>query len=317
MAANEQEEDDYMSMSFAEPASSLPATSLSRQQQKRKAAELKSRPKSAAERASDAEKARQVALATSTLDPSNRGAKLMAKLGFKGGALGKTEGARTTPIELQLKDDRGGIGMDSEKKRKIREVLAAQQGREKRAKADEGEFRERNAREREERKAEGQFWGAMKVAEKLDTEAGAEEKPKGHSAENGNAVRAANDGTTPRLGTGLAHINILWRGLARSRLEREKERRLRHELQDHLSRLPGVADREEDEDDKLAMGTEVEELDEEDAELDDFMALEPAEKIKQLVEYLRKTYDYCFWCKYRYPDASLDGCPGLLEDDHD
>jgi hypothetical protein len=39
--------------------------------------------------------------------------------------------------------------------------------------------------------------------------------------------------------------------------------------------------------------------------------------LEKLVVYLRETYHYCFWCKYRYTDESMEGCPGLTEEEHD
>lgn len=294
-----------MNMTFTDPTPSLPATSLHRQQQKRKENALRGQPKSKKELEASAEAARLAALSTS-LDPRNRGARMMAKLGFKGGSLGKSSDARTEPIELAMKEDRGGIGMDSEKKKRVREAMEERVGREKRVKADEGEFRERQRREREERRCEGLVWGAMKVAEGLDGEGGKED---GEAGVNGGAS----------TGTAKSRPNVLWRQLVRSRDERDRERRMRHEVHDSLSKLPRLADPEEDPDDKLAYGNEVEELEEvqEDPELDEFWALESAEKLQRIVEYLRTTYNYCFWCKFRYPDATMEGCPGVTEEEHD
>jgi len=84
-----------------------------------------------------------------------------------------------------------------------------------------------------------------------------------------------------------------------------------------LSRNAAYEDPEEDKQDRQAWGNEEEELEEEDPELDEFNAMEPAERLRRLVEYLRDTYHYCFWCKYQYPDGTMDGCPGLTEEDHD
>ncbi|GAB7354037.1 hypothetical protein MBLNU459_g4620t1 [Dothideomycetes sp. NU459] len=309
----EEGEDDYMSMTFAEAAPTAPATSLQRQHLKRKRGELKARVKSNAEREAEAEAAREAALATA-LDSSNRGAKLMAKLGYKGGALGKGGDARTAPIELSMKDDRGGIGMDSEKKRKIREAMEAAQGKEKRQKADEDEFVERTRREREQKRNEGQFIGAMKVAEKLDTEA-EEDRQQQEARERG---REDTESGTRTADSSSQKVNILWRNLVRHREERDRERKLRHGMLLSLSRRPRDEDPEEDSDDRIALGTEVEELEEqEDQELNHFNALEPAERLQKVVEYLRDTYHYCFWCKYRYPDAKMEGCPGRTEEDHD
>ena len=51
--------------------------------------------------------------------------------------------------------------------RKIREEFEQREEGEKRRKVEAGEFRERQQKEREEKKMEGQVWGAMKVCEKL------------------------------------------------------------------------------------------------------------------------------------------------------
>ncbi|KAJ2997968.1 hypothetical protein NUW58_g473 [Xylaria curta] len=94
-------------------------------------------------------------------------------------------------------------------------------------------------------------------------------------------------------------------------------------LQTSTTRLPTYEDDLEEEDDKMAMGKTqiahalVEDLDEEDPELDEFNALEADDRLRRLVEFLRKTYNYCFWCKFEYPDDKMEGCPGLTEEDHD
>jgi len=98
---------------------------------------------------------------------------------------------------------------------------------------------------------------------------------------------------------------------------------MRYDLQQSLSRLPTYEDPDEDNDDKRALGkdriqhTLVEDLEEEDTELDDFNALEPAERLQKLVVYLREEFNYCFYCKYTYPDKEMEDCPGLTEEDHD
>jgi len=125
-SGNEEEEDDYLSMGFGDAAPPK-ETSLQRTARLKKEAAERGRVPSKKELAEKAKEARDVALATQ-LDSSNKGAKMMAKMGFKGGALGKSENARTQPIELLMKDDRGGIGMDSEKKRKIREAVEEREG---------------------------------------------------------------------------------------------------------------------------------------------------------------------------------------------
>jgi hypothetical protein len=293
-------EDDYMNMSFADPSPSAPKTSLQRQQERRRLASLKSQPKTKAELAKEAELARETALATSTLsNPTSKGAQMMARMGFKGGALGKTEGARTEPIEISIKEGKGGIGMDNEKKRKIREQMEEIQGKEKRQKAEEGEYRERVAKEREEKRQEGMWWGAMKVCEKFDTEDDETSKEK---------EKATKD---PKK------VNVLWRNLALQRHQRDKDKVLRKGALDSLSSR--WHDDEADPDDKIALGMEVEEFEdeEEDTELEEYNALSVGDRLEKLVVYLRDTYHYCFWCKYRYTDGNMEGCPGLTEEEHD
>lgn len=128
----------------------------------------------------------------------------------------------------------------------------------------------------------------------------------------------------------LKSINVLWRGLARAREEAERDRRMRYDLEQSLptlsARLPTYDDGDaEDADDRVALGrtplkpayVPVQDLEEDDDELDAFAALEPDERLRRLVAFLRAEHRYCFWCKCAYPDAEMDGCPGMTEEDHD
>lgn len=316
-------------MSMALPTTTAGAktteTSLMRRQRLRREAEERSRPLSKAEQAAKEAAEREKALSTS-LDSSNKGAKMLAKLGFKGGALGKQGGeGRTEPIAVEMREGRGGIGIDEDRKRKVREAV---DGQIKRQKVDEGEYRERMRREREVKRLEGQIIGAQKIAERFDDGDG-----EGDSTINGKAEdirensRNLEDGNDDEKADApaqaskpskpLRSINVLWRGLPKFRLQKERDRNMRHDLQQSLSRLPTYDDPDEDKDYKQAFGTEVEDLDEEDQELDEFNSLEPEERLSKLVAFLRQQYQYCFWCKFRYPDANLEGCPGVTEEDHD
>ncbi|KAK3614772.1 hypothetical protein LTR56_027034 [Elasticomyces elasticus] len=299
--ASDDGEDDYLSMAFGEPATPAKETSLQRTTRLKKEAAERGRVLSKKELAEQAKAKREAALATQ-LDSSNKGAKMMAKMGFKGGALGKTENARTQPIEILMKDDKGGIGMDSEKKRKLREAADEIEGQHKRKKVDEDEYRQRTRDEREERKAEGQMWSAMRTLESFDTDGveGGEVKPHDPKAQ------------PPPLHS----VNILWRPLAKQRLEKERERRMRYDLDQSLAQRTDYEDPDADSDDKIALGTDVEELDEEDSELTDFEALKPAERLEKILDELRQKYHYCFWCKHRYSDEGMEDCPGLTEDEH-
>lgn len=217
---------------------------------------------------------------------------MMAKLGFKpGGALGASTNpnARTEPLRIAVKEDRGGVGMENEKKRKIREEAA---GVEKKQKVEVWDYRERVGREREEKRVEGLCGGAMRVLEGLEQPEGPEK-------------------------ASARKVNVLWRGLVRERQDRERERRRRYDLHQSLSKSAAYDDPEEDKQDRQALGREEEDDEDEDEELDEFLALEGKERLRTMVEYLREKHYYCFWCKYKYENESLEGCPGLEEDNHD
>jgi hypothetical protein len=207
-----------------------------------------------------------------------------------------------------MKEDRSGIGLDSERKRKVREEMERVS---KKAKGEEIDYRERVRMEREEKRLEGQIHGAQKIAEKFDSEADEAESV------DGSPTKVAARKMKP-----LSSVNILWRGLARHRLERERDRRMRYDLQQSLSKLPTYEDSDEDDENKQALGKDgtvilVEELEADDPELENFNDLSSEDKLNKLVMYLRETYQYCFWCKYQYPDPELEGCPGSREEDHD
>ncbi|ESZ99252.1 hypothetical protein SBOR_0363 [Sclerotinia borealis F-4128] len=324
----EEEEDDYMNMIITEPTKPREKETYSqRRVRMQRESEARSRTKSKAEIAAEESAAREEALSKSMLaapeSAHSKGLKMMAKMGFTPGvALGAkgNVGARLEPVGVSVKEGKGGIGLEEEKKRRFREGVEKEG---KRVKVEEGEYRERVGKEREEGRLEGIVGAAMRVAERMDGER--EEEEEEYAIENGSrGAGKTEDGVKRKISTKpLKQINILWRGLVRKREEKERDRRMRYDLQQSLSRLPTYDDADEDQDDKRALGkdkiqhTIVEDLEEEDPELDAFNLLEPAERLQKLVEHLRSQYYYCFFCKFKYPDDSMDGCPGLTEEDHD
>ncbi|KAI2614543.1 uncharacterized protein GGS25DRAFT_472227 [Hypoxylon fragiforme] len=344
--AEEDGEDDYMNMTFgAEEPPKTVETSLQRRQRLRREGEIKGRVLSKAEQEAAARQEREEALSRSMLDEArakkSKGFAMMAKMGFKGGALGSNsagvatdgdggEGGLLEPLRPEMKEDRSGIGLDSERKRKLNEAAATQQ---KKVKADEYEFRDRVRRERELARLERQFWAGMKVCERMDEEGGGGGSDSAKESDDDDDDDDDDDKTDEvptkknkrTLSTRpLVSIPVVWRGLIRKREEAERDRRMRYDLeQSSLPRLPTYVDDLEDEDDKKAMGktvtayVPVEDLEEEDPELEEFNALEVEERLRRLVAYLRKEHNYCFWCKCSYPDETMEGCPGLTEEDHD
>ena len=312
MADDTEEEDDYLSMTFEDTSGSAKETSLQRTARLKKEAAERGKIPSKAELAAKEKAARDAALATE-IDSSNKGAKMMAKMGFKGGALGQVEDARTRPIELLMKEDRGGIGMDSEKKRKVREAAAEAAAGEKRQKVGMDEFRERSRAEREEKRAEGLMWGAMKVLEGFEVDEEFSVVANGTGVDEDDGADNDLSGTKPNpQRKRLRDANVLYRPLLKQRLDKERDRKMRYDLNNSLStRNDGGSDGEDD-----AFDQRVEDLDDEDPELQEFESLNFDVKLEKIVKELREKYYYCFWCKYRYPDAELEGCPGLTEDEH-
>lgn len=322
----DQEEDDYLTMTFEDPTPSAKTETLT-QRKKRLAreAETKGRPKSKAQIAAEEKSKRDAALNSSAMDTSNKGYKMMAALGYKPGtalgtartgpADGGVDDRLLEPVGLEMKEGRSGIGADAEKKRKFREEVAAQEEDLKKRKVEELDFRDRQHKEREEKKMEGQVFGAMKVCERLEEEDAA--NPTTETQEDHPQVRSKKSSKP------LHSVNVLWRGLVKQRALQERDRKMKYDLHQSLSRRPTYDDPDEDKDDQIALSRKAEleetdlELDQEDEELDQFDALDVSERLDKLVQYLRERWHYCFWCKFRYPDALMDGCPGRTEEDHD
>lgn len=329
MAPRSDDEDDYMNMTFAEPEPAK-ESSVKRAERLKKESRARGIIKPKAQIEEEEAAAREKALSTSLLEDErakkSKGFAMMAKMGFTGGGLGKKtdDGAtagRSEPIKVEIKGDRGGIGMDNEKKRKVRE--AAEESGVKAVKLDPDEYRERVRKEREEARMEQQFFAAQRMAERLDAEQpptmDATESPDGKDTGTPKIPSKTDAKSRP-----LKSIPVLYRGLVRYREEQERDRRMRHDLVQSLSRLPTYEDDDEDDEDhKTAMGKRrtvyatADDLDEDDPELDAFNELGFSEKLEQLLVYLRSKHRYCFWCKTTFPDDDMEGCPGVSEEDHD
>ncbi|KAL8800382.1 MAG: hypothetical protein Q9182_005219 [Xanthomendoza sp. 2 TL-2023] len=303
------EKDEYMSMNIAEPASTTCRSETSFQRRARQKREAESR----AHRPSKAELARQTnfkrheALNTA-LPVTSKGFQMITKLGFKAGtALGR-EGnghAWKEPLGVLVKEGKAGLGMERERKRKFKDDLPGGDDgeRSKKRETEEG-FRESQARESARKRVEGLCWGAMRVLERFESEdeAGAEEADGKH----GGAKEAA---TKPTI----------WRALLWDRDEKMKTRTMRydlHQMHQSLSRHPARDGQDDEKQDSKAWGTEEEELDIENPGMDEFNSLDAAERLERTVEYLRQEWKYCFWCKFQYPDGTMEGCPGFSEDEH-
>lgn len=352
----EEEEDDYMNMTFDDTPAKQPETSLQRSQRLRKEGLKRGIIPSKAELAAQERQRREEGLSRSLITgksaagapaaaedgessaavnpkkTKSKGLAMMAKMGFTpGSALGSRDNpsARSEPLRIETKEDRGGIGADADRKRKLAEAAEAA-GAAKRARVEElGDYRVRMARERDAARKEKLVFAAQKVAEKMDEDDGGGTSPAAAAADVAAPGAKAASSSRP-----LKSVPVVYRGLVRRREEAERDRRMRYDLEQSSgglsARLPAYEDEGMDEDDKMALGTAgggrnekktvympADDLDEEDAELDEFEALEAGEKLARLVAYLRERHRYCFWCKLAYPDEEMEGCPGLTEEDHD
>jgi hypothetical protein len=304
MAQSDEEEEDYMNMTFEETPKQKQETALQRAARQRREGEARSQQKSKAERAADAEAAREAALATA-LPSTNKGFKMMAKFGFKqGDTLGKSsENARTEPIQVNLKEGRSGIGLESEKKRKFRKLAEESERATKRSREEMLDYREAQRQQIRENKWEKDLWNAQKIAEQLHAKATGEE---------------ITSDDVP-----LRKVKVLWRVLVRRRREKLRAQKDDIRLNDSLnSRLPTLRDPEEDTDDRIALGLDTaafstDDLDLEDSEFEKFEAQPVQDRLYHVTNHLRKKHHYCFWCGHQYPDAAMDGCPGETEEEHD
>ncbi|XP_044229488.1 G patch domain-containing protein 11 [Thunnus albacares] len=175
------EEEDYMSDAFLSKIQDVkPGVSMVRRvkeamkkEAEQKEKNIRNRQKTYKEQEKDS---REAAL-QSSISNENKGFALLQKMGYKAGqGLGKQGAGRVDPIPLNIKTDRGGIGMEEVKKRKAEEELEhyrqkvrAKQQNETKSLED---FRSRVRTEREERKIEGDLRRSQRACEQLDSQKG-------------------------------------------------------------------------------------------------------------------------------------------------
>ncbi|KAL6486792.1 hypothetical protein MHYP_G00034180 [Metynnis hypsauchen] len=113
----------------------------------------------------------------SSLSSENKGFALLQKMGYQAGqGLGREGSGQVEPIPLNIKTDRGGIGMEEFKKRKAEEEMESfrkkvqvKQLMEKKSLED---FRDRKKTEREKRQTEGDLRKSQRACEQLDSQKG-------------------------------------------------------------------------------------------------------------------------------------------------
>ncbi|XP_074532018.1 G patch domain-containing protein 11 [Halichoeres trimaculatus] len=175
------EEEDYMSDAFLSKIQDVkPGVSMVRRvkeaikkENKQKETNIKNRQKTYKEQ----EKESREAALQNSISNENKGFALLQKMGYKAGqGLGKEGAGRVDPIPLNIKTDRGGLGIEEVKKRKAEEDLQnyrrkvqAQQQNETKSVED---FRSRVRTEREERKLEADLRRSRRTCARLDNQKG-------------------------------------------------------------------------------------------------------------------------------------------------
>ena len=170
-----------------------------------------------------------------------------------------------------MPEGRKGIGHDMDKKRKLKELY---EDSVKRQKDDSDSYRDTVKSERLEARLQENLKQAQKVCQNLDTKA---------AESTGKEVTS----------------NVFWRGLDRDREMEHKERRFRNRIMYERSANPlGESDDEE-------YHSVVQDLEGDDAELDQFEALPMENQLEMILHYMRETYFYCFWYVLKIEAADL------------
>ena len=251
---------------------------------------------------------RRAAALAQPLGADNRGFQLLAAQGYRPGqALGRAGQGRLDPLPLALKQDKVGLGGVS-KKAAAREAAAARaaaaaQRAERDAseaaaarEAGQAEFAARLAAQRGARRAEAQLRRAAGVCQSLDTAAGVAE----------NFMWAPPP--APELG-------LEQQQQQQQQQEELREGRLRYEV-------PPAADGHdsgEAGDGGGGGGAVQREPGGGGAQVEAWLAMPAADRLAQLLGYLRSRHLYCLYCGCGYRDQADLGehCPGPSEADHD
>ncbi|KAF1798723.1 hypothetical protein V8B55DRAFT_1522968 [Mucor lusitanicus] len=283
---SEDDEDDYMSTKFLETAQEFESKRQESYSEKRKRqlreqqAKAYIKPRAQLE-AEEREKGLQ-----KSIEESNKGMKMLMKMGFKQGqGLGSNKSGASSgiaePIQVDLKLGRSGIGMDSEMRKREREQ--EEEEMRKRVHIDPEEFRNQMASKAKDAQLARYINAAVSICERFDEE---------------NQVES----------------NILWTlkpppppTVASTEPEDNEQSQQQESRKEEQEEQEGE-DKKQEEPEPTYPPEQVEAL----------KSLPLEEQLTKLVDYLRETYFYCFWCRAKYTDqADLDeNCPGTSEDDH-
>ncbi|KAI8066869.1 hypothetical protein BC940DRAFT_301746, partial [Gongronella butleri] len=105
------------------------------------------------------------------IESSNKGMKMLMKMGFKqGSGLGKSQQGVDTPIAIDLKQGRSGLGMDTLMKRKLQEEEDAAMAKVRKLDQAPEDFRLAMASKAKDAKRMRQLTAAVHLAERFDAD---------------------------------------------------------------------------------------------------------------------------------------------------
>ncbi|KAF9104676.1 hypothetical protein BGX27_009990 [Mortierella sp. AM989] len=273
----------------------------------------------------------------------NKGMAMLLKMGFKkGGTLGAAKPATESelkisgnstesrsdvlraPIEVQIKQGRGGLGMDSEKKRKAEEEV--QRHVDEAHRVFDQDYRGQKMNKFELEKRNRQLGAARAICMQLDAKTWTKIQEDQTSEDRTNNLGRSNEFwwisdsvTDDILGTRLmgpgAEVAANEQGEVINQRafdhsdDEDGDPELKKEKRIKLNPLQSLEDHE---------GVVQDEEPPKWGERPEFAQLEVHEKLNKVVQYLRNKHNYCFWCSAQYygADDLAENCPGENEDDH-
>ncbi|KAF9392069.1 G patch domain-containing protein 11 [Podila verticillata] len=351
------EEEDYMSEAFLNSLVSASESQKTKKQsmtysERRRQKErehLANLPKPLKEREREA---REKGLETE-IGEENKGMAMLLKMGFKkGGTLGaskqKEEPPSTTeqptshtlssrsdvlraPLAIQMKQGRGGLGMDKLQKQKEQEEV--EQTLKRAHEVFDVDYRGSKRDQFDHDKRSRQLGAAQAICMQLDVKEAAKDAQEGKDAEEDASEPEREDRESRRMGRSNSFwwiadstpddlVGTRMMGRAAPATTTTKGRR-NFDLSDDEDGDP--EDRKEK---RVRLSTPdptYEETVEEDEEPEAQWGERPAyaelsvyEKLEKVVQYLRQEHSYCFWCSAQYYGQKdlEENCPGESEDDH-
>ncbi|KAI8085962.1 uncharacterized protein B0P05DRAFT_534389 [Gilbertella persicaria] len=167
---SDQEEDDYMSLKFLEEAQEFESKRKETSYSERRKRQLREQEKKGyiKPRAQLEAEEREKGLQRS-MDESNKGMKMLMKMGFKKGMSLGSNGI-VEPIKVDLTTGRHGIGMKTEMKKRARELEEREEQERKKVAMDPEEFRSVMAQRVKEGQLVRYLTAAVSLCEKIDEE---------------------------------------------------------------------------------------------------------------------------------------------------